>query len=82
MDFRLASVTVYGFQEYAKVYIPSYNEYIKVVASFLANAGGTVKQSDIMSKELSIPLVIVNHIIDLFEQKGFVKKNEMSVILQ
>ena len=76
--FSHASVTVYGFQEYAKVYIPPYNEYIKSVASFLANAGDTVQQSDIISKELSIPLVIVNHIIDLFEQNGFVKKNEMS----
>lgn len=76
--FSHATVTVYGFQEYAKVYIPSYNNSINSVAAFLVNAGDSVQESNLISKKLSIPLVIVNHIIALFEQNGFVKKNDMS----
>ena len=76
--FSHASITTFGFQEYAKIYIPNYDELIKSVASFLVNAGERVQQSNKISQKLSIQLVIVNHIIDLFFEKGFVDKKEMS----
>jgi hypothetical protein len=76
--FSHVSITTFGFQEYAKIYIPNYNELITTVASFLVNGEDNVQESNKISKELSIPLVLVNHIIDLFKQNGFVDSKSMT----
>jgi len=76
--FSHVVVTVFGFQEYAKIYISNYNESITSVASFLVNAGDTVQESNNISEKLSIPLVLINHILDLFEENGFVKQQKMT----
>jgi hypothetical protein len=76
--FSHASITTYGFKEYAKIYLKNYDESITSVASFLVNAGDVVQESNSIALKLSLPLVIVNHIIDVFYENGFVDKKEMT----
>jgi len=78
MGFSHANVTVFGFQEYAKIFLPNYEDFKFAVASFLINNPPDFQESDIIAKELSIPLVIVNHIIDLFEENDFLKTQKLS----
>lgn len=71
--FSDANITVFGFQEYAKIFLSNYEDSKFSVASFLVNNPPDVLESKIIAKELSLPLVLVNHIIDLFKKKDFLK---------
>lgn len=76
--FSHATVTLFGFEEYAKVFIPTYNESIKSVASFVVNEKDKILYSNKIAEVLTLPLALVNHIVDLFESYGFVNKKVMT----
>lgn len=76
--FSHALITTFGFQEYARLYLINYNESINSVASYIVNAGNDAQYTTEIAEKLSLPLVLVNHIIDLFYENGFVDKKEMT----
>lgn len=76
--FSYVHVTTFGFEEYARKHISKYNESITAVTLFLVNTEKNVHESNIIAKSLGLPLVIVEHITDLFESQGFVNKQHLT----
>ena len=64
-------VTGLGLDEYLRVFMPEYDEVSRAVAARLVNGGDT--QSQTIRKALAQPRVIVDHVLDSLEQKGFVR---------
>ncbi len=63
-------VTDYGFDEYAKDYLPGYESILRQVGFELANHNKG--DSEDIANALEQPQAIVEHILMLFEDKGFI----------
>jgi len=65
------SVTPFGFEEFAKFCVDGYEEFGKAVGLQIVN----MKQNDTreISAILNRPIMLVNHIVDAFARKGWVK---------
>jgi len=65
------SILPYGIEEYAKAYIPDYQDTIQNVIISIVNNGMTesIKIADSLSK----PLYLINHVFYLLESNGHIK---------
>lgn len=68
---RTLAVTDFGFDEYGHAYIPDYDFVIRSVALQIANHD--LHTSDEIAEALDRPLAVVEHVIGLFEIKGYVR---------
>lgn len=64
-------ITVFGFEQFAKVYIDDYGSVVKTVGLQVVNHNQ--RSSLEIAAALSQPVMIVNHVLDVFESKGFVR---------
>jgi hypothetical protein len=66
----------FGFDQYARVYILDYDSIIKSVALQIINHN----QSDSIeiSSALQQPLMVVNHIVEVFEHQGWIGVNRIA----
>lgn len=65
------SITVYGFDEYARVCIDDYNSILKAIAFQIVNLNKMDNLS--ISASLNQPQMIVDHILDVLANKGLIK---------
>lgn len=63
------TVTTYGFEQYAMAYIKDYESIIRSVALEIVNNEDFVNGS--IAEAVHQPIMLVNHIIQLFAEKGF-----------
>lgn len=63
-------ITLFGYDEYAKTYVKDYASVVKSAAAQLVNNGQ--KSTIAISKSLSQPLMLINHIIELFENNNLI----------
>ena len=73
-DYR---VTTYGFQEYCKVHIKNHSELIDQCAGLIVN-DDKANNNHFIQNELDIPLMLVNHIIRMFENNELLKTSNSS----
>jgi len=64
------SITVYGFDEYARVYIDDYDSILESVAFQIVNLNKMDNLS--ISASLNQPQMIVDHVLDVLENKGLI----------
>jgi TIR domain len=64
-------VTWLGMEEYLRVFMPDYDEMSRAVIARLVNHGDS--QSVIIREALEQPRVVVDHVLDSLEQKGYVR---------
>ncbi|MDP2168649.1 MAG: toll/interleukin-1 receptor domain-containing protein [Thermodesulfovibrionales bacterium] len=64
------NISLYGFYEYAKKYIPDYNKIVDSVAFQIVNLN--MEDNKSISASLNQPQMIVDHILDLLESKGYI----------
>lgn len=64
-------ITLYGMDQYARVYIPDYSEIINDVVVSIVNK--QLKDNRSIAKEVGQHLRLVDHIMDLLENKGQLK---------
>ncbi len=65
------SITIHGFEQYAKAYIPNYTSVVRDVRLQIVN----YKKSDSASiaSALDVPLRLVDHVLDRLDQRGLIK---------
>lgn len=66
-DFK---ITPYGFDEYARAYMSGYDKIIESIAFQIVNSNKEDNKS--ISESLNQPLMVVDHILDLLESKGYI----------
>lgn len=64
-------ITLFGMNEYANAYIADYQNIVSSVGFAIVNSGLTDNKT--ISKELSQPLRLVSHILELLENKNYLK---------
>jgi hypothetical protein len=64
-------VTDFGFNEYGHAYIPDYDSLIRSVGLQIANHD--MLDSDAIAEALDRPLTVVEHVLGLFEIKGYIR---------
>ena len=71
------TITLYGFQQYARVYIPDYSSIVNTIATQIVNNEG--ENEDSISEQLDQPLMLIRHtlkalanrrLIEIFEGNG------------
>ena len=68
------SVTSLGFDKYATVFLPEYADVTRQVAEAVLNGkNGTTNSTDEISAALGIERKLVERILDVFDDRGFVK---------
>lgn len=70
-NIRNFLITVYGFDEYARVYIDDYNSILDSVAFQIVNHNNMNNRS--ISASLEQPQMIVDHILNVLERKELIK---------
>jgi len=65
------SITVYGFDEYARVNIDDYDSILESVAFQIVNLNKMDNSS--ISASLNQPQMIIDHILDVLDNKGLIK---------
>ncbi len=80
LQFRLKqnnfSITTFGFEQYAKVYVDDYASIVELVGLQIVNYNQT--NSLEISAASNQPVMIVNHILDMFEIDGMVRLLKIS----
>jgi hypothetical protein len=64
-------VTLFGFDNYCKAYVPEYGQLVDKCAGLIANNEASTNL--MLRDSLGIPLMIANHIIRILENNGYVK---------
>lgn len=64
------SITSYGFNRYLEIYEPNYPDFENKTAFSIVNE--EKRTNHVLSSDLGIPLVIMNHILSGFESRGFI----------
>jgi len=64
-------MTLFGFEEYAKLYVSNYRSIAESVALQIVNHN--LKTNSAISSALQQPIMIINHILDLFDNNGLVR---------
>ena len=72
--FQVYSLKPGGFNEYAKVFIHDYNTLISLVIQ--AIAVDELEDNFSISKALNRPILLINFILDLLENKGWLKQSK------
>jgi|SRR5579872_1258542 len=65
-------ITSFGFGEYARTYLHDYDGIVRSVALRMINHGEA--DSGTIAKAINQPLVIVEHVFDVFESKGWLRQ--------
>ncbi len=65
------SITTYGFDEYARVYVTDYNRIVKAVVFQIVNHNA--KNSSSIATSVMQPDMIIDHILDVLASKGLIK---------
>ena len=65
------SVTNFGFDEYARTYMPGYDSLIRAAGLQIVNHGEHLANA--IAEAVDAPIVIVEHILETFEARGFAK---------
>lgn len=68
------NVTAYGFEAYARAFIPGYHELYRNMLSALANEG--LATNDDLSSQFNIPMSVANFTLDVYEQRNLIKKGK------
>jgi hypothetical protein len=63
-------MTLFGFEEYAKLYVNNYRSTVESVALQIINHN--LKTNSAVSLALHQPMMIINHILDLFDNSGLI----------
>lgn len=75
-DLDSYSIRLYGFEEYARAYIPEYQDIIKEVIILILNQN--MRENFQISESLKKPLCLVDHIFKLLESNDHIKlSNEL-----
>lgn len=64
-------ISTYGFQQYAKAYIPDYSQTINDVASKIINEG--ILNNKVIQQQLSKPYLLIDHIFEVLENQGYIE---------
>jgi hypothetical protein len=70
-NIPLFSITVYGFDKYARIYLDDYDSVIESVAFQIVNFNNVDNKS--ISTSLNQSQMIVDHIFDVLENKGLIR---------
>jgi DNA-binding PadR family transcriptional regulator len=73
---RRFRITLIGFDQYARVYIRDYGTVFKSVALRIINHDE--KDTIQVSSSLYQPLMVINHIVEVFENRGWVGVNRIA----
>jgi len=71
---EIFNVTPYGFEAYARAYIPGYEELALKMLNALANEG--LATNDDLASQFNIPMSVINFTLDVFETKDLIKKGK------
>jgi len=69
-------ITRLGLETYANAYIPNYQETIVALISAIVNKN--MENNTELQQELSEPKMLVDHILDVLEDKGFLSQGKLS----
>ena len=64
-------LTLYGFDEYCKAYVPDYGVQLDRTAGLIVNEGASSNLD--LEKQLGVPLMLANHFIRILEHGDYVK---------
>lgn len=67
-------VTLYGFEEYCKAYVENYGQILDQCAGLIVNNEARTNYE--LRDSLGISLMVVNHVIRLLENNGYIKVSE------
>jgi hypothetical protein len=71
VDPTALNITLYGFEQYAKVYVPQYSSIVKTVASQIVNHDGGSEDS--VSEQLDQPLMLIRHILKALANRRLIQ---------
>lgn len=64
-------ITSWGFDQYARTYVKDYDKVVESVGLQIVNLGQ--RRTVEIAPKLNQPLMLVNHIVDLFESRGWLR---------
>jgi hypothetical protein len=71
VDPPALTITLYGFEEYARVYIAEYSSIVNTVATHIVNHEGG--NEDSICKQLDQPLMLVRHMLKALANRRLIK---------
>lgn len=71
---EIYNVTPFGFEAYARAFIPGYEDLSLKMLSALANEG--LATNDDLASRFNIPMSVANFTLDVFESKNLIKKGK------
>jgi hypothetical protein len=76
LPFPSFTITTYGFEEYANAYVDDYGTLIDSVALQLINFDK--KDNSSITSALDKPQMLVDHVLNIFMQRGLIKADELN----
>ncbi|MHB1132470.1 MAG: toll/interleukin-1 receptor domain-containing protein [Chloroflexota bacterium] len=73
-NISFLEVTLYGFDQYAHIYIKSFDDLVMRVGSLIVNEG--IITNNAMAQTLAQPLVLIDHILKLLTSNDFIEITE------
>jgi len=73
-SIEIYNVTPFGFEAYARAFIPGYDALSLKMLSALANEG--LATNDDLASRFNIPMSVANFTLDVFESKNLIKKGK------
>jgi hypothetical protein len=73
-NIEIYNVTPFGFEAYARAFIPDYNNLYRGMLFGLANEG--LSTNDDLSTRFDLPMSVVNFTLDVFESRNLIKKGK------
>ena len=71
---EIYNVTPFGFESYARAFIPEYDDLSHKMLNALANEG--LATNDDLASRFNIPMSVANFTLDVFETKNLIKKGK------
>jgi hypothetical protein len=71
---RHLTITSFGFEEYARLYIEGYDKVVEAVGLQIVNLN--LKDTTEIATNLNQPLMLVNHIVNTFQSNGWLKASK------
>jgi hypothetical protein len=69
--FHYFEITPFGFDEYARTYIPNYDDLIMEIASQIVNGGA--KNNKEIHPTVDAPSFVIDSILDVMESRGWLR---------
>ena len=73
-SIEIYNVTPFGFEAYARAFIPGYDDLAFKMLSALANEG--LETNDDLVTRFNVPMSVANFTLDVFETKNLIKKGK------